>query len=96
VERLVVKDEEEMTMSAPNAALQLVPRTSVLPSANDWSTMMAMAETLYRSGVLPEHIKNPAAVVAIVQKGPARSITSAPGTKAPTHSRSTMHARQDW
>jgi hypothetical protein len=61
-------------MSAPNAALQLVPRTSVLPSANDWSTMMAMAETLYRSGVLPEHIKNPAAVVAIVQKGKELSI----------------------
>jgi PHD/YefM family antitoxin component YafN of YafNO toxin-antitoxin module len=59
-------------MAQNNAALAVVGQqrqASVLPSANDWNTMMQMAETLYRSGVLPEHIRNAAAVVAIVQKG---------------------------
>lgn len=56
-------------MSTTNTALSLVPRATVLPSARDWETMMTMGETLFKSGVLPEHIRNAAAVVAIVQKG---------------------------
>jgi hypothetical protein len=65
---MALMEWEEEAMES-NAALALVPRNSVLPSANDWNTMMTMGETLFKSGVLPEHIRNAAAVVAIVQKG---------------------------
>jgi hypothetical protein len=47
----------------------LQAHSSTLPAANEWSTMLSMAETLVASGLLPRHITKPAAAVAIIQKG---------------------------
>lgn len=41
----------------------------MLPDAATWQTMLTMAESLVQSGMLPAHIKTPAAAVAIIQKG---------------------------
>ena len=42
---------------------------AMLPDAGTWQTMLGMAESLVQSGLLPAHIKTPAAAVAIIQKG---------------------------
>jgi hypothetical protein len=47
----------------------LAVRTPVIPSDTEWQTMMRMAGELVKSGMLPQHIKTPAAAVAIMQKG---------------------------
>lgn len=47
----------------------LTVRPSTLPSDGEWRTMMQMATELVRSGMLPAHIKSPAAAVAVIQKG---------------------------
>ena len=47
----------------------LAVRPSTLPSDGEWRTMMQMATELVRSGMLPAHIKSPAAAVAVIQKG---------------------------
>ena len=45
------------------------PARELLPSAAEWQTMAQMAEALYRSGMLPAHIKSPQAALAVIQKG---------------------------
>lgn len=50
-------------------ALTLPGRTSHLPDANTFNTMMQMSEVLLDSGLLPPHIKTPQAAFAIIQKG---------------------------
>lgn len=47
----------------------LTTRTDSLPAEREWATMLSMAEVLFKSGMLPAHIKSAAATVAIVQKG---------------------------
>lgn len=47
----------------------LTPQNHGLPSPADWTTMMQMAEAMYRSGLLPPSIKSPQAAVLLVQKG---------------------------
>jgi hypothetical protein len=47
----------------------LVSRAESLPAEREWQVMLNMGETLYRSGVLPAHIKSAAATVAIILKG---------------------------
>lgn len=47
----------------------LIARQHVIPSDTEWQTMMRMAGELVKSGMLPQHIKTPAAAVAIMQKG---------------------------
>lgn len=47
----------------------LAVRQPVIPSEHEWGTMMRMAGELVKSGMLPQHIKTPAAAVAIMQKG---------------------------
>lgn len=42
---------------------------ALLPEANDWAVMLQMADVLFKSGMLPQHIKSPQAAVAIIQKG---------------------------
>lgn len=42
---------------------------ALLPAANDWAVMLQMADVLFKSGMLPQHIKSPQAAVAIIQKG---------------------------
>jgi len=40
-----------------------------LPTGNEWGTITQMAEVLVPSGMLPAHIKTPAAAAAIILKG---------------------------
>jgi hypothetical protein len=40
-----------------------------LPDPGTWQTMLSMAEQLVQSGLLPPHVKTPAAAVTIIQKG---------------------------
>ena len=46
-----------------------VDHPRLLPTASQWQTMMHMAEQLFRSGLLPSHIKSPQAALAIIEKG---------------------------
>lgn len=50
-------------------AITLHTGNALLPDAQSWKTMLDMAETLVKSGMLPQHIKSPQAAVAIIQKG---------------------------
>lgn len=52
-----------------NNAITLHAGNALLPDAQSWKTMLDMAETLVKSGMLPAHIKTPQAAVAIIQKG---------------------------
>lgn len=45
------------------------PRRELLPVATDWGIMLQMADALYKSGLLPLHIKSTQAALAIIQKG---------------------------
>jgi hypothetical protein len=42
---------------------------SLLPDREEWQTMCHMADALYKSDLLPDHIKNVQMAVAIIQKG---------------------------
>lgn len=44
-------------------------QAGILPAANEWNVMLDMADVLVKSGMLPQHIKTPAAAVAVIQKG---------------------------
>jgi hypothetical protein len=48
---------------------ELSRQNSLLPSHETWATMLSMADTLVKSGMLPPAIKTPAAALAIIQKG---------------------------
>jgi len=47
----------------------MVLRHDDLPSTQDWTTMLSMAEQLVKSGLLPATIKTAQAAVVIIQKG---------------------------
>jgi hypothetical protein len=47
----------------------LARQDSLLPDHQTWETMLSMADTLVKSGMLPPAIKTPAAALAIMQKG---------------------------
>lgn len=47
----------------------LTTSTSMLPDAAQLQAMLQFAETLLHSGLLPQHIKSPAAAFAVIQKG---------------------------
>jgi hypothetical protein len=49
-------------------SLALVEK-SLLPSSETLGTMLTISETLFKSGLLPQHIKSPQAAFAIIQKG---------------------------
>lgn len=51
-----------------NKALATVPRTD-LPDVQTFQTMTQMAGLLFKSGLLPSHIKNEQAAFAVIQKG---------------------------
>jgi hypothetical protein len=55
-------------------SMEIARRQGLLPDADTWKTMMAMATTLVESGLLPSTIKSPAAALAIIQKGQELSI----------------------
>jgi hypothetical protein len=48
---------------------ELARQDSLLPDHQTWETMLSMADTLVKSGMLPPAIKTPAAALAIMQKG---------------------------
>ncbi len=50
-------------------ALALVQPAPLLPTNAEWRTMMGMAEALFRSGLLPAHVRSPQAALAVIQKG---------------------------
>ncbi len=45
------------------------PTRDLLPVAQDWGIMLQMSEALFKSGLLPAHIKNTQSALAIIQKG---------------------------
>jgi hypothetical protein len=47
----------------------LARQDSLLPDHQTWETMLSMADTLFKSGMLPASIKNAAGVLAIMVKG---------------------------
>jgi hypothetical protein len=50
-------------------SIAVVSRNSDLPTPADWSTMLDMAAHFVESGMLPAHIKTPAAAVMVMQRG---------------------------
>lgn len=47
----------------------LAVRSSALPSAGEWETMLSIGDQLVKSGLLPNHITKAEAAVAIILKG---------------------------
>lgn len=47
----------------------LARHTAQLPAADEWNTMLQMADVFLQSGLLPSSIKTPAAAVTIIAKG---------------------------
>lgn len=50
-------------------ATDLVRHTAQLPAADEWKTMLQMADVFLQSGLLPSSIKSAAAAVTIIAKG---------------------------
>jgi len=47
----------------------MIPAHALLPTESAFKTMLAMSDSLFKSGILPEYIKSSHAAFAIIQKG---------------------------